>query len=395
MGKLLHNKKLIGLLLISILSVFVGAMIAPFEMRFVSGIVKNNSLASFTFTIGTIASMVGIIAFTGLTNKFGREKILKIGLLISIVFPFMYANIYSILNIYELKFAWTFLLAGINTIMTAYIQTLIAEFKDYEGRLYGALYSVQAGIGFFGALLGGAVSDFFGLKYIFYVAASIAAIEFIIMFICFYEKESTTGTTDIESKIPNIWEGIKFIWQNNQLRARFIVVTTTGINWSAKVILYPLIIFSICNSNTLTGTILGIQGIVAMITLPAIGALIDKAGYIRVLWIGCIILGLALIIFGISNSMWIAWLAIGMIAMGDSCSGTAMSILEVKNIPEDMRNSIVGVHNLYATTVEIIATIGIGLLLINFSPNTLILILGVMVFVALILARLSIKKVQA
>lgn len=383
MNRILHNKPLIGLVLLSILSILVGSMISPIEFRYLNEIIQNKTVSSFAFTVGTIASILGIIAISHIANHFGRNRTLVGVLFFSIFIPLLYANISTTLNAFGVKFAWAFSLAGAGVLSAAFIQNEIAKYEDLQGKFFGVLYSAQSGMGFIGAAIGGYISDKVGMTSVFYTIMMISILElFIILFFCnstFGEKDNN----DSLEKRANILDGIKYIWSNRELRARFIMVSAFGASWSTKVILYPLVIFAICNSNTITGTIIGTQGLTAMIVLPIIGVMVDRWGYSRLLWIGYIILGTAILLFSLTDMLWLIWIAVGLVALGEAISGTSMSILEVRNIPDDHRNSVVAVHNAYATIVETLATLFVGILLGVTSPRVILGIISIMIFITL------------
>lgn len=389
MRKLSVNKQLLALGLISILAVFLGGMIAPIEMRFLSQVTGNNSLASFAFTFGTIASVLGSIAISHWANKHGRKKTLFIFLFISIFIPIIYASIESALAAYGVKFAWAFSLAGSGTILWALLQEEVAaKENNLAGTFFGILYSIQAGAGSVGVLFGGFLTDKFGFVTVFYTISFFYLFQFIILFLYFRGSAKNSASVKTESLSPkgDLLAGAKFIWINRELRARFILLTTFGISWSTKAILYPIILFSITSSNTATGAIMGTQGIVAMIALPYIGRMVDKVGYSKVLWIGYTVLGIALLTFSLSPFLWIIWIAAGLVALGEACNGPAMAALEVKNIPNHLRNSVIAIQNIYSTFVEVVTTSLTGLLLAFWMPQRIMFIMSILIFISLIIA---------
>jgi len=387
MGETLKNKRLIALFLLSILSVLTGGLLVPIEMRFLNEISHNSSLSSYAFAISTIASMLGAIIISQIANRFGRDKPLKFLLIFNIFVPILYSSIYSILQAYGIKFAWAFSLAGVGTIAGALIQQEVSLLKNYEGVLFGILYSLESAAGALGAILSGFIADKFGLTSIFYCVFIISILQLLIISVCFGFKNKNIVHVKFEKK-GNLIDGAKFIWMNNELRSRFILITAYGISWDTKAILYPLVIFQIAMSNTLTGAILGTQGIVAMIVLPYIGKLVDRVGYSKIISFGYAILGLAILFLSLAPKLWMVWLAVSLVAVGEACSnGPAMSTLEVKNIPENLRNSVIALHRIYSNIIGVAATLLIGLFLSNNNPQKALIFVALSIFFAMLLAQ--------
>lgn len=390
MKSIFNNTKVIKLLLLSIIGVLSGSLAAPIEIHFIRRITGNDSLASYAFTIATIASVLGVLLLAKLANNIGRKKIIYWAYFFNILLPLYYSTIFSILQLYGVKFIWSFIMAGAGTLIGAFIQQEVASFEHMSGRFYGIMYAIQSGAGSLGVLIGGIISDRFGITSVYYAVAAASLIQFfIIVSIVKQGHEPDNERAEEHEKAGSIIEGIKFIWHNSQLRARFIMVTSFGINWSTKAILYPIIILSITGANTNTGIVMGTQGIIAMITLPFIGKIIDKRGYAGVLIIGYIILGCSIITFSLSSYMWLIWLAAAFVAIGEASNGPAMSTLEVKNIPNNLRNSVVAVHNAYSTTVEVVSTFAIGLFLKFAQPQSIMFYSGVAVLASLVIAEMT------
>jgi MFS family permease len=386
-----NNKKLILLSIISVLGIFTGGLFAPFEMIFIKNIAGNDTFASFAFTIGIVASIIGTMWITYLANVYGRRKILLIAMFVAIFPPIAYVNINNLLQLYSVKFAWVVALAGAGTIMGAVLQREVVKINTKPGSFYGILYSVQSAAGSLGTIAGGYISDKLGYTVVFYTVAFLLIVQFLVFLTIFYSKETEKTEEQDSKQKKSIKEAIIFIWHNSQLRLRFILGAAFGVGWGTKAILYPLIFVALTGANTVTGAVMSSQGIAAMIILPIIGKIVDKFGYSRVLWFGYVTLGISQLMFGVGTQLWIVWLAAIMTAIGEACNGPAMSALEVKTIPEHLRNSIIAVQTIFGITVEIIATSGIGILLSYVTPQDVMRLISSIVFIALVLAMVNFK----
>lgn len=386
MGKyvktMLKRKWLVALMIMSVLGVFSGSMISPIEIKFLNQITHKPSLSSFAFTFGALAAMLGALWFSSMANYTERKKVILVGLILTTVLPLVYANVYTVMQIYGAKFVWVFAVAGVGTITGAFIQQEVSDFKSSVGLFFGCFYAIQAGTGAIGSVIGGVISDRFGMSYVFYAVFIVYIIQLLVIVVAYSEAGKSIASK--HKGVNAFGDAIRLIWYNRELRARFILVTVFGINWSTKVILYPLIIFSVTMSDSMTGTVLGTQGFVAMLCLPFVGKVIDKVGYSKVLWFGYAVLGAATLALSLTSTLWLIWLAVGFVALGEACNGPAMSTLEVRNIPDGLRNSVVALHSSYATFIEIFATSGVGVLLIFINPQEVLFVMAVLIMIALV-----------
>lgn len=392
MRKILNDRQLICLFIISILGCFSGAMLAPIEMPFVQSILHDTSQASFVFTVATIASIIGIYFINLLANKYSTRKTLYIFMMLAIFFPFLYSNAMSILQVYGIKFSWVICTAGFVPIFESIFQNKITKINIKPGAFYGYLYSIQSLAGMLGSLVGGLVSDITGYKMVFYILAVISFIQLIVFVYITQSSNESEFLTKKYSKDVNISKGIKYIFQNTELRTRLVLSSSFSIAWGSKIILYPLIIMQITELNTMTGMVMSIQGMIAMIVLPSIGRIVDMYGYRRVLLLGYILLAISLFIFGISSSLTVVFISAILVALAEACNGPAMGALEVNNIPEELRNSINSFQQIYSIILGIIVTSGIGILLYIFSPQFVIRIISIIIFIAFIYALFVYRK---
>lgn len=384
MKKSLHYRQLFSLIIISVLGSLSSAIMAPIEMQFLQTIVHNLPQASFVFTIATIGSIIGIFIMDLLSNKFSNKKVLFVFMMLSIFFPILYANVSNILELYGIKFSWVICTAGFVPILKSLLQRKIGEIGIKPGTFYGLLFSIQSLVGMIGTTVGGIIADISGYNLVFYILTVIAIIQFITYayMLKTFDNEKFTNKKDLKDN--NLLLSIKYIFKNTDLKTSFILGTSYNIAWGSKVILYPLIINQIVQSNTMTGFVMSIQGLVAMIALPIIGKIVDKSGYTKVIVFEHLLLAISVFAFGISNSIPLLLLFASLIALGEACNGPAVGELEVKNIPEELRDDINSFQQIYNIVVNIITTALIGILLNTFSANTIITIISSIIFVTFI-----------
>lgn len=392
MKKILIDKKLLSLFIISILGCFSGAMLAPIEMPFVQSILHDSSQASFVFTVATIASVIGIVFMNLLTHKYGNKKILYIFMGLAIIFPVLYSNAINILQVYGVKFAWIVCTAGFAPIFESFFQSKIIKINIKPGFFYGYFYSLQSLAGMFGSMVGGLVSDISGYKMVFYIFTVISALQFLVFI---YISKLSNKSEFLTRKYPkdiNISKGVDYILKNTELKVCLLLSGSFSIAWGSKIILYPLIIMKITQLNTMTGLTMSMQGMVAMITLPIIGKIVDVSGYRKVLLFGYMMLSIALLIFGISSSIILLFISAILISLAEACNGPAMGALKVKNIPEELRNSVNSVQQIFNIILGVIATVGIGVMLYTLSAQIITVIISIIVFVTLVYALFAYRK---
>jgi len=73
-----------------------------------------------------------------------------------------------------------------------------------------------------------------------------------------------------------------------------------------------------------------------------------------------------------------------LVAVGEACNGPAMATLEVRAIPDRLRNSVNSFHEIYDAVLGIAATAAVALLLVNFGAQTIIIALSGMVVLSLL-----------
>lgn len=375
MAKLKQNKILLLTVLLSVLAVFAGSLTAPIEMNFVNSVLQDDSLASLVFTVGTIASLIGVLLINKIVvTKSGNKKALSVLFLFLVFLPILYANSFNMLTIYGVKFAWALAAAGVGPIVNSILQTELNRNKNTKvGLAYGWIYAVESGTGMAAALLGGVLADLLGFGVVFFLVSLVFLAQFVVVQLILREDQKIDISRKKTEQKGGLREGIKYVFSNRELLLRIMLDTAFKIAWNTKVILYPLIILSVVDLNTVVGAVMAMQGLAAMLVLPLVGKLVDSKGYRNVLLVGYMILAVGLLIFGLSGSIAILFVAAVLVAIGEACNGPAMATLEVRAIPDRLRNSVNSFHQVYGTLLSIAATAAIALLLVHFDAQAIII----------------------
>jgi len=378
---------LLLVVLLSVLGVFAGGLVAPVEMNFVNSVLNDDSLASLTFTVGIVASLIGILTINKIvTTRSSSKSTLNVLYLMLIFLPILYASSFNLLTIYGVKFAWAFVAAGIIPITKTILQLEFSKNKSAKvGSSYGWIYAVQSGAGMASTLLGGILADWAGFGAVFWAVSLVVLVQFVVVRMILKEdKKIDISQKKSELEQKGLREGIKYVFKNRELLLRIVLNTSFTITWDTKVIFYPLIILAIVDSNTLVGAIMSVQGLVAILVLPVVGRVVDKRGYRSVLLWGYAVLAIGLLVFGLSGSVVALFVAATLVAVGEACNGPAMATLEVRAIPDRLRNSVNSFHEIYDAVLGIAATAAVALLLVNFGAQTIIIALSGMVVLSLL-----------
>ncbi len=136
-----ENTQIIILILISSLGVIAGSLIAPIEVRFIQSLVSNPILIGLTFSIGTFFMFIFSVYLGRKSIIIGKRRILFIGLLAGIFYPFIYA---TSLNVFQYMFgrvAWALACVASGPMVIALFQDIISKRKNIA-ELSGWLFSV-------------------------------------------------------------------------------------------------------------------------------------------------------------------------------------------------------------------------------------------------------------
>ena len=373
--------------LISISVVFSGSLIAPIEQRFISTLTENSAMMGFTFSLGTLSLSLFALIFARLSRTYGKNKFIIAGAALGIVYPLIYATSTNILQYMGGKMIFGFAGAMMGPLLFAYLQEHLSTEKN-QGKLLGYLYSAQSIAGSFGAIFGGLIADRYFLGAPYYLQFVVLLVPFFLA-IKFFGKEKEEIKRS--EKKYNYFFGVKYILSNPYLLYHLILEIPFKMNWSVKIILYPLIIISFVDSNLITGSVFATQGVVAMIVLLYAGTFVDKRSYMTGMKTSFLILALASSVMAFSTNLIMFWVFAALFAVGEAISGPSKGVLEIKNIENEHRAEIIAIFSIFGYLLEALSLFLAGILLTILVPQMVLLFYALSIWVFLGIATVVLK----
>ncbi|MEA2003858.1 MAG: MFS transporter [archaeon] len=378
-------------ILITTISTFLmigGYFIAPIEARFLFTLTENPVLVGLTFSLGTIAYALLSFIAGRLSVSYGKRRMITIGVILCIVYPIIYATSINIFQYMGGRLVWAFAGGATGPLLGALLQDTVSKNKS-KGKLIGTFHSIHAGAGSIGAFLGGYISESYSLVTPYYVMAFFFIIPAIlsIAFIGFRDRDH-----EKTAKKRSLDFSIRYILKNNSLKGSLTLDTAFSLNWSVKALLYPLAIYSITQSDLITGSIFATMGIVAIFALPLAGSYVDKKGYRKGLYIAYAILGISTFFLAFSNSLTLFWFFAALLAVGEAWHGSAKGVLEVENIENKYRGEIFGFSWAYSSLIGAISTLFAGFMLLYLDIFTVLLFYSIFFWIALALGSVFLRR---
>ena len=189
-GKIKDKKQLGKFLLIIGIITFISSLTAPIYLLYLQdNITKDLSLIAFLFVPGSILSMYLPSKFGSISDKYGREKIILIGLFsISILQMFIPFNhsFYSFMILYTI-------ISIVSMFYNPAFSSIIMDFVGEEktGKSYG-LYSLATGIGgSIGPIVGSYIYNNLGNHIVFYIKGSLLMV--MTAFLFYIRQQNTRG----------------------------------------------------------------------------------------------------------------------------------------------------------------------------------------------------------
>ena len=142
---------------------------------------------------------------------------------------------------------------------------------------------------FIGPLISGPVVDRAGFPALLAIDGVLMLV--VIAALSFGYRDSFKGT-DRGSILRMATDSVKIIWQSLRLRALFPALFMLFAGWMLAFTYVPLAITTLYRGNapgTAVGLVLGAGGLVTLILSPIVGALADRFGHWRTLFVGAII----------------------------------------------------------------------------------------------------------
>ncbi|MBR9676544.1 MFS transporter [Candidatus Woesearchaeota archaeon] len=371
---------IIGAIIVS-LATTAGYIIGPVEVRFISSLTTSTTLVGLTFGIGTIFFALLSVWLGRLSDRIGRNRLVIIGVGLGIVYPLLYASTFNVFQYMGVKVAWAFSSVATGPVFMAYLQDILKDLPK-KGHYIGLVYSAQSILGSGAALLGGVLSDTYGLRAPYIAMSIVFALATIISI-----RELKFKDKPLKKKVEKkeLLHGIKYLFKKPTLIFYFIENTAFSLNWGIKAMLWPLIIYGMTNSDTITGSVFATMGIVAFFMLLFVGKLVDKIGPFRSTTISFLFLGISGIALVLTDNIAVFWIGAAFFAIGEATHGPAQAVILTDHVESKVRGEILGLDALFDGTFNTISPFIAGILLNFWLAQQVLAVYITLFFAALVL----------
>jgi DHA1 family tetracycline resistance protein-like MFS transporter len=398
-----NKKAAVGFIFITLLIDVMGfGIIIPVMPKLISGMLEipvNQASTYGGWLIATYAVMQFLFApvLGNLSDKYGRRPVLLISL-------FGFFVDYLILS-FAPTFAWLFigrLLAGVTGASFTTASAYIADISTAENRAKNfGLMGAAFGLGFIlGPALGGALGEF-GTRVPFYAAAALTFLNWLYGYFILPESLSLDHRRPFDWKRANPVGSLLHLKKYPSLLGLFLAFGLIYIaahavqsNWS----FYVMYMFNwsegmIGLSLALVGALVGaVQGGLIRVVNPWLG---DR----RSAYIGLILYGIGLFLFGIANKSWMMFAFLVPYCLGGIAGPALQSIITGKVPPNEQGELQGALTSLMSLTTIIGPPLMTGLFALFTSPKAPAHIPGVpfllgalLMFVSALITNASLKK---
>jgi MFS family permease len=212
-----------------------------------------------------------------------------------------------------------------------------------------------------GPLIGGILTDTFGVRSLFYLVAAFCFVSGIIVVL--YVQEQGTER-DTKQETPSVRDNLRFAWHHPLMRSVLfsIIVVQAGINFTPSIMAYYLESKGAPSGMlaTITGIVVGIVGVLTVVFAPRWGRLSDKHGFawtlVRMLpWIAIVTMLQAFI----PSYEWIFPLRVAIGIFSGAVIPTLFAALS-KNAPQERNGGMIGLASSATLVGGLIAPIVCG-----------------------------------
>lgn len=317
------------------------------------------------FTLAAILPLLFQIFGGWISDSIGRLKAVAIGSIGSLL-TFL---IFLVAPSWE----WGLLAMATGAIGRSFVapsyRAFIAEQSDdsNRGKIYGFTDSIYAIVGVLGPPLGGWLSDLYGYRMMFLVAAGFFTLATIIR-ISMAFSHSRRQQLVFKAVTPSPEYIGKPTWGHlKQSIGAMVALLVSGgvatwillsdgiidINFNMVGQLLPIYMRNeIGITNTQIGVLNSISSIVVMALMTFTGWLSDKKGERVAIAAGMIVLSLSMVVFILAQNFYTMAISWAMFGLGNAMIGPAYSALISKAVPEKLRGIAFG---LFSTSVGVVA----------------------------------------
>ncbi|MED1672437.1 MFS transporter [Pallidibacillus thermolactis] len=181
-GLIIHNKVLLSVMIISLLTQVAVMSIQPLLAVYVNLLADTNNAALFagiTFSATGFGNLIATRKWGRLGDRIGYEKVMLMLLIGGAIVFIPQALVTSLWQLILLRFLFGMAIGGIIPCMTAFIRQVAPV--EIQGEVNGYNVSFRFLGNVLGPTLGGFISGFIGISSVFYVTSAILFIAFLLL----------------------------------------------------------------------------------------------------------------------------------------------------------------------------------------------------------------------
>lgn len=245
-------------------------------------------LSGLAFGITYIISAVFSPIWGHVADRIGRKPMLlrsSLGMAIIIGCMGFAPNAYVLVGLRLLEGVIT----GFSTACTTLIATQTE--KEHAGEALGTLSTASIAGSLLGPIIGGYISEYFGLKNVFFITGGLLFVAFIT--VTLFVKESFTPSNKESLSLKGVWKSVPEKTLTITVLVTFFILTVAL--YSVEPIITVYISQLSRNSShiaLLAGMAFSASGLANIIAAPRLGKLSDKIGVQKVMLIALIVAGL-------------------------------------------------------------------------------------------------------
>ncbi|MDQ6858147.1 MAG: MFS transporter, partial [Chloroflexota bacterium] len=183
----------------------------------------------------------------------------------------------------------------------------------------GFAFGVVNGAGplgaFIGPLVGGPIVDRYGFNVVLAVDAVLLAA--VVLGLAFGYRDAFVPSRERPPIMREAFDGLRIIWSSPRLRALFPALLVVFAGWLLTFTYLPLVVQRIHGDDglgTAVGIALGASGLITLVASPAIGAIADRFGHWRVLYIAAVVDGILWLVPWLTRDYWPFVVAFGIVS---------------------------------------------------------------------------------
>ncbi len=380
------SREIVSLGAVSVLGVMAGSLIAPVESRMVSLLAGDPVLVGATFALGAMCLFLFNVLVGRMSVFWGKKRVALLGLAAGVLYPVVYATSLNVFQYMAGRIAWALAGAVTGSIVGAIFQDLLSARRD-AAEVSGWVMSARSVAGMACAVLGGYLGDVVGLRGPYWLVP-LLYVASIVLFVVFVAPGYREKRVERSVSRRSVRENLSILVGNRLLFLRLFTEGVTQSHWAMEPILFPLAVYAMTGSNTVTGVVFGLMGLVAMPVLPLSGRFVDRTSPVRGLLVAFVLYTVGLFVLALASSMGdIYWFSLGavLLSLGKAFNGPSVFRIELDNIENEYRGEFLGYFGAYDTLTGAIAALATGFLLRFLSVPGVFMAFGVFTLVGFVL----------